>query len=182
MIIIEWISCPLFWARGFQASFNIFYIQITLKFIHTSSASLLASLIYSPTHLTSSQMIKRHLKLIKSITKHGGHLIYYQNPPFSSPTLPLVLGILIPPPPYELTGPVGFQNAQSPKSEISTLYHLVEYGSFERRKEESHWDLGTQVASEGCAVTIQEQGKSCFVLLKKKRIGSKLVSKIQINI
>lgn len=40
MVEIEWISCPWFWARGLQESFNILYIQITLKFIHTFSATL----------------------------------------------------------------------------------------------------------------------------------------------
>ena len=77
MVVIEWLPDPWFWARELQASFNIFCMQITLKFVQAAWTSLLtSSLIYSPTQLISSWMVKRHFKLNKSITKHGGHLVY----------------------------------------------------------------------------------------------------------
>ena len=43
MVVIEWIPGPWFWTGGLWASFSMFCMQITLKFIHVAWTSLLTS-------------------------------------------------------------------------------------------------------------------------------------------
>lgn len=99
-------------------------MQITLKIVHPSSASILTSYIFTNTFdiiLDDKKAYQTHQVHNQTWWVFGTLL----GSSFSSPALPLLLGILLPPSPCEWVQWV-FEKPQPPKGESPSPYHLIE--------------------------------------------------------
>lgn len=152
MLVIEWPSCPWFRVRRLQASFNIFYVQITLRFICLSLVSFyLFSYIFintfdiiilddkkaSQTYQVHNQIyIIRILILFPYATPSSGNALYLLLPRNQSSG--------------SLKAPFSPRVRFLPPIIPQTRRYLLGR-SPQRRKEGIYWELNTYAAREGSA-------------------------------